>query len=216
MDQRAKRLYRARVAGRLLAYVPFIRMAGLNGSIVHGRDNEFSDIDFLIIAKSGRLYTARFFSHVIIQLTGWRRYGRNAVDRVCLNCYLATNHPDISPKNPDSRFKVAQAYKYLIALVDDGKTANRFFSANQWFSHYQTTGKDVSRALVKQLLRGRAASRPKHLLEHTLGGKFGDWLEQTLMAWQQHRIARGIHEGDETLATTDEIRLHPHKSHPGM
>jgi hypothetical protein len=186
-------------------------MAGLNGSLAHGNDNDYSDIDFLIIAKPNRLYTARFFSHAIIQLTGWRRYGKKAIDRICLNCYLSTNHLDITPKNPDSQFKVAQSNKYLIVFVDEDKIADRFFAANQWFSHHATTGKDANHKVAKQLLHGRPPRRPYHILEHTLGGKFGDWFEQKMMVWQQRRIERGIHNGDETLATLDEIRLHPHK-----
>lgn len=216
MNKHAKRLYRARIAGRLLAYVPFLRMAGLNGSVVRGEDNDLSDIDFLIIAVPGRLYTARFFSYSLIHLTGWRRYGNKTVDRICLNCYLATTHPDITPRNPESLFKVAQAYKYLIPLVDDGKTADLFFKSNQWFHHFQITGHDVSRKIAKQLLGGHPPLRPKRILEHTLSGKFGNWLEQKLMAWQQRRIERGIKPGDETLATVDEIRAHPHKLRPPM
>jgi len=37
-------------------------MAGLNGSIVRGEENEESDIDFLILARAGRLYTTRFLA----------------------------------------------------------------------------------------------------------------------------------------------------------
>jgi len=211
VEQRAKRLYRAKVAGRLLAYVPFLRLAGLNGSLVRGDDNEQSDVDFLIIAVPGRLYTARFFSHLLIHLTGWRRYGRKTTDRICLNCYLTAIHPNITPRNPASLFKVAQSNKYMIPLVDDGQTAHRFFKTNEWFSAHQVENREVSQRIAKQLLGGKPPCRPKYILEKTLGGKFGDWLEQKLMTWQQHRIRRGIREGDETLATVDEIRSHPHK-----
>jgi len=214
VESRAKRLYRARIAGRLLAYVPFLRLAGLNGSVVRGADNDQSDIDFLIIAVPGRLYTARFFSHLLIHLTGWRRYGHRAINRVCLNCYLSSSHPDITPTNPDSRLKVAESNKYLIPLVDDGKTAHRFFKTNQWFSAYQVAGKDISHRIAKTLLGGRPPHRPRYYFERLLAGKFGDWLEAKLMRWQQNRIRRGIHAGDETLATVHEIRLHPHKFRP--
>lgn len=95
--------------------------------------------------------------------------------------------------------------------MDDGKTADQFFKANQWFSSHIVTGHETSKKIAKQLLGGRPPRHPKHLLEHTLGGKFGDWLEQKLMVWQQRRIERGIKPGDETLATVDEIRAHPHK-----
>ena len=92
-------LRRAKLAAKVLRFVPFLRMAGLNGSLVRGEENVSSDIDFLIIAKRGRLYTARFFAIILVHLTGYRRYADKVAGRICLNCYLSDDNPDISPKN---------------------------------------------------------------------------------------------------------------------
>lgn len=211
MDYREKYLYRAKVAGRILRWVPFIRTAGLNGSIVRGEENEQSDIDFLIIAKAGRLYIARFLAAAFIHLTGWRRYGNKIEGRICLNCYLTDKNPDITPHDVRSREKVARAYKYLIPLVDSNGIANRFFEINIWFDRYQVAGSNYRESLIAKI-SPRGPKAPVRFLEIYLGGNFGNWVEKKLMNYQVRRILAGKKRGDETIATLREIRLHPKKT----
>ena len=205
-----KYLKRAGIAGQMLRWVPFIRMAGLNGSIVRGEEKEGSDIDFLIIAKEGRLYTARLFATIFIQLTGWRRYGDQIAGRICLNCYLSDKKPNITPHNTKSREKVARAYKYLIPLVDVNKVSNKFFEVNKWFREYQVTGSEYQVKLIDEI-SPKGPKIPVRFLEIYLGGNFGNWIEKKLMNYQVKRILAGKKKRDETVATKDEIRLHPKK-----
>lgn len=159
MNYRLVYLWRAVTVARVLRYVPFLRMLGLNGSLVRGQEKEESDIDFLIIAKRGRLYTARFFATLLVELTGYRRKGNLVAGRICLNCYLPDNNLKIAPANPKSRGRVAKAYKYLIALIDDDDFERKFFIANSWFSRYKVSGSKYSRNLKLKLLyliNGRA------------------------------------------------------------
>lgn len=201
---------RAKKSANLLRYVPFMRMVGLNGSIVRGEETERSDIDFLIVAKRGRLYTTRFFATFLIHLTGWRRYGKKIAGRVCLNCYLNDINPDITPNNSRSRKKVAVSNKFMIVLVDYRNTAKRFLNKNVWMQRYKVVGEEYSQKLVKRLTP-QGVSRSFRLLEPMLSGWFGDVLEKKLMDYQVRRIMAGRESGDEILATAEEIRLHPQK-----
>jgi len=185
-------------------------MAGLNGSIVRGDETEESDIDFLIIAKEGRLYTARLFATILIHLTGWRRYGDRVAGRICLNCYLSDKRPDITPHDVRSRGKVARAYKYLIPLVETNGIADRFFKENIWFDKYQVVGSNYRKSLIAKI-SPRGPKKSVRFLEIYLGGNFGDWFEKKLMDYQVKRIVAGKKTWDETVATWDEIRLHPRK-----
>jgi len=205
-----KFLQRARIAGQLLEWVPFMRMAGLNGSIVRGEETEKSDIDFLIIARHGRLYTARFFATIFVHLTGWRRYGDKIAGRICLNCYLSDKKLDITPRDPKSLGKVARAYKYLIPLVDINRTSNKFFEINKWFCGYKVAGSKYQRKLIDEI-SPRGPEKPVRFFEIYLKGSVGNWVEKKLMDYQVKRIVAGKKTGDETVATQDEIRLHPKK-----
>lgn len=210
MDYRQKYLTRAKIAACALQFVPFLRLAGLNGSIVRGEDTEKSDIDFLIIAKEGRLYTVRFFATLLVALTGWRRHGKRVVGRICLNCYLNDKKPDIKPKNLKSNRKVAWAYKYMTSLVQEGRITEKFFESNAWFSHYKVPGQKYSQRLQEEIFKLYPIRRRKRS-ERLLSGRFGDWIEKKLMNFQKKRILSGKNLDDETVATKTEIRLHPKK-----
>lgn len=195
----------------------------MNGSLVRGEDKKESDIDFLIVAKHGRLYTARFFATFLAELTGYRRKGNKVAGRICLNCYLPDTNLNIAPRNPKSKTRVARAYKYLIALIDGGGYEKRFLKANKWFDKYRVSGARYSDNLREKLLylindrtyrtdfTGRKALKPKKWGERVLAGRFGDWVESKLMNYQVKRILAGKKEGDEIVCKKNEIRLHPLK-----
>ena len=224
MNYRLLYLTRVLKAAKFLRFVPFLRMLGLNGSVVRGEESKESDIDFLIIAKKNRLYTARFFAVILAELTGYRRKGDKVAGRICLNCYLPHNRLNITPYNPKSKKKVAEAYKYLIALVDDGDFEKRFFRSNRWFAGYNVSGGKYSDNLKIKLrylindriyrtsFTGKKALRPKKLGEKLLAGRFGDWIEDEMMSYQVKRILSGKRAGDEIVCKKNEIRLHPKKN----
>lgn len=202
-------LNRAKRTARFLAYTPFMRAVLLNGSIVTGSETQESDIDFLIIAKHGRLYTTRFFATALAGLTGYRRHGNKVAGRICLNCYLSDNKLDISPYNKRSNLKVARAYKYAIPLIDDG-ISKKFFAKNRWFANYQIKGEQTSIFLATKYYMDFPIA-PRRNMERLLNSKVGDWVEKKLMRYQQTRILKGKKIGDEIFADEFEIRLHPKK-----
>lgn len=210
---RKRNLYikRAKKSADLLKCVPFIRMVALNGSMARGEDTEKSDIDFLIVAKAGRLYTARFFATAIVGLTGWRRHGDKIAGRVCLNCYLNDISPDIAPRDKRSMKKVAFSNKFMVVLLDYKNTSLRFIKQNDWIQRYKVEGGEYSKKLTKKLAP-YGARHPLRLFEPMLSTWFGDVLEKKLMDYQVRRIMAGRESGDETVATAEEIRLHPQKN----
>lgn len=207
---RQEYLRRAKLAARVLRFAPFIKMAGLNGSLVRGDEKASSDIDFLIIAKAGRLYTARAFATMLVHLTGYRRYADKVAGRICLNCYLSDDDPDISPQNKKSNQKVANAYKYLIPLVDSSTVAQRFFKVNKWFAKYKVSGQQYSAKLRKNYFKAYPL-QPIALFDWFFESTIGDFIEKWLMNWQKTRILTGKDGFDELVATAREIRLHPRK-----
>jgi len=210
MDYRRKYLKRAKVAGNILRFVPFLRLAGLNGSLARGTDHKNSDIDFLIIVKRGRLYSARFFATILIHLTGWRRHGKKIAGRICLNCFLPDDEPSVYPHLAESAEKVAKSNRNLVVLVDEGGHEESFFAKNKWMDRFDADGLWYA-AEIKETLAKNGPRRPRKSLEWILSGRLGNILEKKLMEFQKKRILRGLKEGDETVAEDNEIRLHPKK-----
>ena len=128
---------RAKWAAFILAATPFISMVGLNGSVARGESSEKSDIDFLIIAHSGRIFTCRAFSMVLMAIFGLKRYENKIAGRVCLNLYQTENHLDLSYKDhPGSPKYLAKNYSFTIALWQKNNIFTKFMAKNRWISEY--------------------------------------------------------------------------------
>jgi hypothetical protein len=206
-----KLLIRTKLAGNVLRFVPFLKMAALNGSVVRGEETKKSDIDVLIIAKSGRLYTCRFFAVLLIHLTGWRRHGKKTAGRICLNCYLNDQRPIIFPNRRASAYKVAKSCRYQIALVDDGKSFKKFEGCNPWLKGFSVGGRKHSK-LLKDLIFNDFPKKPlNNFASKLLSGWFGSWLEGKLMNYQVKRILSKRQQSDEIFADEFCIKLHPKK-----
>ncbi len=84
----------ARRAARWLALVPFVRGLAGSGSFAVDNTKESSDLDFLVIARTGRIWTARLGLLIVSQLLGRRRkyWNTQAPDMLCLNHYVTDGH----------------------------------------------------------------------------------------------------------------------------
>ncbi len=205
-----KLLVRAKLAGRILRYVPFVRLVALNGSVVRGEENSQSDVDILVIAKSGRLYTTRFFATFFIALTGWRRHGEKISGRICLNCYLSDKNLSIIPEDKRNMAKVAKAYKHMIVLVDDG-LEKKFFGVNKWFEDFEISGESHAKVLKELIFNKFPLFRRNHLVEKLFFRRFGEYVEKKMMNYQTKRIFAGAKKNDQIYADKFVIKLHPKK-----
>lgn len=210
MEQyRIRNIKRAKTAGKILRFVPFVRLAGLNGSLAREEDNERSDIDFLIIAKKNRLYTARFFATLFLRLAFIKREKNKIAGRICLNCFLSSDDLDITPVKNADRNHVAISNKYLVVFIDSGGYTRKFFQENAWIGEIFTKTKKREKKLDGFL--SVIPRKPVGLFEPILKGLIGDIFENVLAKYQMARIEKGIHIGDEIYVSRSKIRLHPKK-----
>lgn len=92
------KLRKAKIIAHLLSTMPYVRLVVLTGSVAAGRDDQNSDLDFLIVSQRGRLYLARYLCVGLVTILGQKSYPRShkTAGRVCLNFYVADNFLDFS------------------------------------------------------------------------------------------------------------------------
>jgi hypothetical protein len=67
----------------LFKYIPFVDVVFGGGSLALGNVNENSDFDVLILAKSGRIFSARFFqSLLLVCLVGAEKADHRLVPKI--------------------------------------------------------------------------------------------------------------------------------------
>jgi len=202
-----KRLKKAQRIATLLSAVPFVRMIGLNGSMTKGTMRPDSDIDFLIIAKHGRIWTARFFVTILTHLTGQRRYGNKIAGRICLNHYLN----DISPIIFLHDLKLARNICGLVPLFGND-CYKKFQMENQWIKKF---GFKIKPAFSVENTNIFLFHFTRKRFEKLLLNKIGNWLEKILRRYQQKRIlsdTRTYRAPKDHIRISDwELCFHPRK-----
>jgi hypothetical protein len=130
------KLRRAKRLAKLFSFFPFVKFAGACNSLGYWNARPESDIDFFIIAKSGRIWTARFLTTLFLKIFGLRPAARETADKFCLSFYAADDALDISPAAlPDGDPYFYRWFNWITPLYDDGVWRG-FVSANGWIKNH--------------------------------------------------------------------------------
>lgn len=175
-----KRLKKAQRIATLLSVVPFVRMIGLNGSMVKGTMREDSDIDFLIISSHGRIWTVRFLVTILTHITGQRRYGDKVAGRICLNRYQSEHFLGIEPHNEYH----AETFSSLVPLYDDN-IYKSYQQSNVWMQEFDL---EVKPGLKMKNRKIKIFGFFKRIGEFFLLGHIGNIFEKLLRKYQSKRI----------------------------
>lgn len=224
-----KRIRVAKIISTLLVGVPFVRCVVLNGSLAQGVSKKNSDIDFLVICKSGKIFTARFLSTFLVWLTALKRSSNESKyhgGKICLNYYL-TDEYLIIPHNrkDDINRYCAENYSKSRFLAGDVELFEKFMKANdKWMKKYfqitshkeQEINKSQTVVIARSSLNMQLNNlRIQQLFETLLSGNFGNRVESWLKRIQLDRINRDprTKKYPDLIAANDkEMRFHPPKN----
>jgi hypothetical protein len=182
-------LVRALRYGRLLGSLPFIRMAAVTGSLSMLNADETGDIDYMLIAARGRVWTARAFALVLARLVGRSGY------TLCPNLVLSERRLVWSDRDLYTAHEICQMIPVSGQLVYD-----EFRSANAW------TADLLPNAIGGPPLsppQAEPPGLPQSLLEWPLRGELGQRLENWEMSRKIRRFSRQAGFGAETHFDAD-------------
>lgn len=184
LQQEREAVNKLKRARRLIGwsrFVPFIRMIAVTGSLSMKLGSRQSDWDFLVVMKSGAIWTGRFLFTAWLGFLGKRRHGKYIQDRACLNCYLAEHGLEVPLRDLFS----SHEYRFLYPMIGEG-TLRSFELANTWIRRYRPNFTLTELPVVFAYPQTRLMSRLQALLEAILPL---EWLEPWLAQLQQRRIA---------------------------
>lgn len=175
---------------RFFNYIPFVEFVLMSGSVALGNVSERSDLDVIVGAKSGRIFTVRFFCLVLFRFLGMGR--RKEDDKEGSNNKLCFSH-FMTPASyrfylPDE-LKGHEPYWRLFFLnlkpvsgkpekLDDFLKVNELPKRQLDFSDYdKEPGNLISR-----------------FLEFILAGRLGNFLERSMEFIQIRKIEKSSRE----------------------
>lgn len=129
------KLRKAEKISRLLRVIPLVKLVAVTGSTASKNARKSDDVDFLVVAKSGWLWTTRFLTIVLLSLLKLRRRpnDKKFVDKICLNMFLDEDHlGDFSNKDLFVAYEILQ----LKLLWQRGNIYQKFLSVNSWVKNF--------------------------------------------------------------------------------
>jgi len=116
----------------VFAFVPFLRTVAVCNSLSFGIVDEKSDIDLFVVAKKGRLFTARFFLTLALSLLGVRRHGKAVAGRFCLSFFVDESALGLSGLAIRKDFYLAYWVKKIVPVYGSRDVFLRFQESNKW------------------------------------------------------------------------------------
>ncbi len=99
---------------KILGRCPGVRAIFLSGSVAEGKGTKESDIDFFIIAKSGQIWTARFFVFLVLKISNQLAKPHRHRGKICPNHFIADHNLEIIEQDLYS----AKLFTHNIPLYD--------------------------------------------------------------------------------------------------
>lgn len=181
---------RAIFYGRILGGLPFIRMVALTGSLAMLNLSKNRDMDYMLVTKPGRVWTARAFALLLGRLA--RLFG----DVICPNVIVSENALEWNARN----LYAAREFAQMIP-VSGLETFRRLRIANLWIKDIlPNLNLDSKSKLSKEKNQPSASQK---LIEFLLDDKLGDTFEAWEMNRKIARFKKHIGYGVETNFTAD-------------
>lgn len=215
-----KRLEKLKKMAVFLQLVPFLRAVILNGSLAEGRAKASSDIDILIIAQAGRLYTVRFVVLLLASLSGQKRSkdaARPHSGKFCFNYFLTSGYLKIPAGRGETIDRYcAQNYSKCILVWGNQKLYDKLIRVNKaLFERYNCRSDNRIFDKYLPVKNNKLFNFLRDIKEKMLAGTFGNWLERKLKMIQIKRIEQDTRTFRYPLLivySDREARFHPPKN----
>lgn len=178
-----------------LAYVPFIQAVFATGSLALDNTDELSDLDVIIIARHGRIWSVRLFISLLLSLFRVRRTYRDikAPGKICPNHFITDQSLSIPFHSPYT----AHLYAATVPLwATDEKLLEQFRIENEWLFHFMYYWQMPPPRMQTSILASVIRILEEWILSSPLGAVvewFARWYQKRRIASRRVEIIPGGH-----------------------
>ena len=184
---------------RWLRVTPYVRMIAATGRVAMKNADRSSDLDLLVVLKSGHIFTGRLFFTLLTHLLGKRRYGEKIKDRICLNYFISDQSLKIAFQD------VFSASEYSMAIPLFGFSQfQEFQRKNIWIKNFKPNFSPADIPDVRLLEENKLLKIIRQALETMLSFQ---WIEKSLKKWQLKRIEKNpkTHQEGSMVVADDKM-----------
>ena len=126
-EKRSRKMWRAaRIMTHVIKRFPFVKAVFITGSLSKNSSEEISDVDYMVVTKSERLWIARTTLMLFKKI-----FLLNSYKYFCLNYFITEDNLEIHFKNVFTATEIT----YIKATFNTDMM-NKFVMANQWIKDY--------------------------------------------------------------------------------
>jgi len=188
---------------KILKWAPFVKNISVINSLSFNNSREGSDIDILIVVKKGRLWTARAFTVLLLEITSQNKNKWYQAGKFCLGFAFDESRLNLAK----IRLKKDIDFTYWLANltpVYNKGIYQELIKRNSWIAQ------ELPNWQPKEV---NSKNGKRTLLERLLSGEMGDRLENWLAKVQQNRIwqdPKNKRQGASVVADEAMMKLHPY------
>lgn len=187
-----------------LRMIPFVRMIAVTGRLAMKNAESRSDLDLLIVLKSGRIWIGRTLVTLFLHLAGKRRYADKIKDRACLNHFLAENSLNLDSEKKSLSVALFSASEYYFSRPLFGENVFAAFqNSNNWIAKFYPNFQPNRSASAWSFGNSDSWDWIKKFGEKIFDF---DTLEKRLGAWERKRIEKNpkTHQAGSFVEANDE------------
>ncbi|MBU1132159.1 hypothetical protein KKC32_02855 [Patescibacteria group bacterium] len=184
-----EKIKKARQYLRLIGILPFVRAIFICNDLGYLNAPEGSDIDLAIIAKKNRIWTARFFSTLLMAILRKRPTAKSRKNKICLSFYITEDNLSLEKIAYENDIHFVYWINQFMPIFQMENLAERFSTENEWtrrFLPHSYPHKTNDRWSIK------INSFAKNTMEFFIKGKLGDLLETILKKIQLKLFPRTL------------------------
>ncbi len=175
-----KKIKVGKFAAEILSFIPFVKMVAICNDLAYFNAPEESDIDFFIVVKSGKIWTARFFSTAALFFLGLWRHGKKIKNRICLSFFITDSNLNLEEIAYKNDIYLKYWILQIIPLFDRKDIYQKFLEKNFWATNeFPNFFPNIPSLKIK--IREK---KSQIIFEKILDNWFGNFLEKVLKKFQ--------------------------------
>ena len=167
---------KARKMVKLLRFIPFIGLVAVCNNLGYNNATEKSDIDLFLITSPKRIWTARFYSFLLLKLLGQRPKEGKSKDKICISVFVTEDKMNLKELMLDEEdIHFVYWLSQFVPLYDQKNIWPEFVKANLWARQYLANSYFYSTNPKRSVKPSRFIKKFKEVFHF---GALGDFLEK--------------------------------------
>jgi hypothetical protein len=200
---------RARLVAMLFSVLPFTKMVAVCNSLAYDNARVESDIDFFIIAKTGKTWTVRFLTTLILKILRLRPTAETKQNKICVNFIIGEGALNLQPLLIADDVYFKYWLKQLVPLYNQGDIFAEFVQANDFVNESVNNAVPALGCNQRKIEPGPMFKFIKNIFEMICDGNWAEnFCQKIQLKMMPLNLKAQAGKGTAVVMTDDVLKFH--------